>query len=143
MSERTPKHLSCPIVVLRILPETVTGDAMADELRDELLALYLSAHAQHVVLDFEGVRYLSSAGFRPLLRLNRQVRERGGRLVLCQLSPEIREIFTVTRLISNSRMMPATFEVQPDVASAVANLLQTPPEKQDGTSSEPSGGPQG
>ncbi len=128
MSERIPQHVTCPVVVLRISPASVTGDTLADELRDELLALYLSAHAQHVVLDFTAVRYLSSAGFRPLLRLNRQVRERGGRLVLCQLAPEIQEIFAVTRLISTTRMMPATFEVQPDVPSAVTNLLQTAPE---------------
>lgn len=131
MSERIPKHVLCPVVVLQIIPDTVTGDVLADELRDELLALYLSSHAQHVVLDFMGVRYLSSAGFRPLLRLNRQVRERGGRLVLCQLQPDIKEIFAVTRLISTNRMTPATFEVQPDVASAVANLLQTPSDRPD------------
>lgn len=131
MSERIPKHVSCPVVVLRILPDTVTGDVLADEIRDELLALYLSAHAQHVVLDFSAIRYLSSAGFRPLLRLNRQVRERGGRLILCQLLPEVKEIFAVTRLISTNRMTPATFEVQPDVPSAVANLLQSPADRPD------------
>lgn len=129
MSERTPKHVSCPVVVLRLDTENVTGDSLADELRDELLAFYLSAHAENLVLDFSPVRYLSSAGFRPLLRLNRQVREGGGRLILCHLNPDIKEVFAVTRLISTSRVGPATFEVQPDVPSAVANLLQTPPDR--------------
>jgi len=128
MPEHILKHLSCPVIVLRITTSNVTGDSLADELRDELLAVYLSAHAQHLVLDFTDVRYLSSAGFRPLLRLNRQVREHGGRLVLCHLSEEVTEIFAVTRLISTNRIIPATFEVQPDVAAAVAHLLQKPAE---------------
>ncbi len=143
MSERTPTHLTCPVVVLRLITQNVSGDTIADELRDELLALYLSSHAQHVVLDFSDVRYLSSAGFRPLLRLNRQVRERGGRLVLCHLSDEIKEIFTVTHLISASRLTPATFEMQPDVPAAVAHLLQeapapaeVPAEQNDGVSAD-------
>ncbi len=101
---------------------------MADEMRDEMLGIYLSAHGVNVVLDFEGVKYLSSAGFRPLLRLNRQVRERGGRLVLCNLCAEVKEIFAVTRLISTSKVAPATFEVQADAPAAVASLYQTMPE---------------
>lgn len=107
---------------------------MADELRDEMLAIYLSAHSVNLVLDFRNVTYLSSAAFRPLLRLNRQVRERGGRLVLCGFSAEVREIFAVTHLISANKSMPATFEVQADVPAAVASLYQTHPE-----SSAPSG----
>ncbi len=126
MPEHVLKHLTCPVVVLRLIPEKVIGDTLADELRDELLAIYLSAHAQHLVLDFSAVRYLSSAGFRPLLRLNRQVRERGGRLILCRLCAEVKEIFEVTRLISDNRLMPATFEVQRDVPAALAHLLQEP-----------------
>lgn len=126
MMEKPLRHISCPTIVLRVTATDIRGDVMADELRDELLAIYLSANAVNVVLDFQAVKYLSSAGFRPLLRLNRQVREKGGRLLLCALSKEVEEIFSVTRLISTNRLVPATFEVQPDVASAVASLQHTP-----------------
>src|SRR5262245_42891742 len=118
MMEKPLRHITCPVIVLHITATDIRGDIMADELRDELLAMYLTVGAVNVVLDFTGVVYLSSAGFRPLLRLNRQVREKGGRLLLCGLSKEVEEIFSVTRLISTSRMAPATFEVQPDVAAA-------------------------
>jgi anti-anti-sigma factor len=125
MMDKPLRHVSCPALVVRITDSDVRGDLMADELRDELLALYLSAHAVHVVLDFQEVNYLSSAGFRPLLRLNRQVREKGGRLVLCGLSRGVEEVFAITRLISNNRLIPATFEVQPSVPAAVASLYHS------------------
>jgi anti-anti-sigma factor len=78
--------------------------------------------ARHVVVDFEAVAYLSSASFRPLLSLLREVRARQGHLVLCNLNPNVHEIFTVTRLISSHGSAPAAFEVQADVAAAVASL---------------------
>jgi anti-anti-sigma factor len=124
MSERQLKHVNCPVIVLHLTGTNINSDLMADEMRDEMLAVYLSAHGVNVVLDFQNVKYLSSSGFRPLLRLNRQVRERGGRLILCSLCAEVKEIFAVTRLISTNKMGPATFDVQADVATAVACLYQ-------------------
>jgi anti-anti-sigma factor len=129
MSERRFQHVTTPVVVVRIKETQVMGDTLAEALRDEFLMVYLPSGATNVVIDFQMVTYLSSAGFRPLLSLNRQVRERGGRLVLCNLSKEVEEIFAVTRLISSSKSLPATFEVQKDVPAAVAALYasQAPP----------------
>ncbi len=127
MSVRQLQHLTCSVVVVRVTEGDIRGDALADALRDEFLAVYEAARATHLVVDFEGVTYLSSAGFRPLLRLNRTVRERGGRLLLCNLSPEVHEVFAVTRLISDDRAIPAAFEVQRDVPAAVGCLYNHVP----------------
>jgi anti-sigma B factor antagonist len=128
MSEESTRRVSSPVIVLRIEAAQVTGDSMADELRDEFLTVCSRAAAQNVVLDFQRVTYISSAGFRPLLSLLREVRTRGGRLILCGLTPDVQETFAVTRLISTSGSAPAAFEVQPDIRSAVATLdLSLPP----------------
>ncbi len=128
MSEQKPKRVSSPVVVLRIEAAQVSGDTLADELRDDFLAICSRTAAQNVVLDFQSVVYISSAGFRPLLSLLREIRGRGGRLILCGLNPDVHETFTVTRLISTSGAVPAAFEVQPDIRSAVAALdLAVPP----------------
>ncbi|MFO0843680.1 MAG: STAS domain-containing protein [Gemmataceae bacterium] len=100
------------------------GDAVADGLRDELLALYDQSGAQHVVLDLESVVYLSSAGIRPLLSLSKKVREREGRLVLCRLHEEVNGVLLATRLISSHGSAPATFESRSDVPAAVSSLYQ-------------------
>jgi anti-anti-sigma factor len=128
MSEPQSNYVSCPVVVLRIEPSQIMGDTMADALRDELLALRRQVGARHVVIDFQSVTYMSSAGFRPLLSLLRDVRASGGRLMLCNLHPDVREVFSVTRLISPNHSSPAAFEARADVAEAIANLdLSTPP----------------
>jgi anti-anti-sigma factor len=126
MAEAQFQHLNCPVVVFAIREAQVKGDTLAEALRDEFLAVYQPSGATHAVVDFKAVTYLSSAGFRPLLTLLRQVRERGGRLVFCNLAPEVEETFAVTRLISTSGSAPASFEVQPDVPAAVASLYRTP-----------------
>jgi anti-anti-sigma factor len=122
MSEKPFKHISCPIMVIRIEPAQLVGDVLADAVREEFLAARRAVGARHVVVDFQPVTYLSSASFRPLLSLLREVRAQQGRLVLCNLQPDVHEVFSVTRLISSNGDSPAAFEVQTDLASAIASL---------------------
>ena len=124
MPDPQARLVGCPVVVLSIREPLLNDDAIAEDLRDELLALYLKVGAVNAVLDFQAVTHMSSAGFRPLLSLNRQVRERGGRLVLCNMRPEVEEIFTVTRLIDPSGAGQAAFLAHPTVQSAVAHVCQ-------------------
>ncbi|HKB36402.1 MAG TPA: STAS domain-containing protein [Gemmataceae bacterium] len=49
-------------------------------------------------LDLVGIRYLSSSALGKLLALNRKVRAAGGQLVLCNPSPAVVEILTITGL---------------------------------------------
>jgi anti-anti-sigma factor len=123
MTESSWKYLRCPVVVLRINQDQVHGDALAETLRDELLAVYERSGTVNVVLDLGQVTYLSSAGIRPLLGLNRRIHENGGRMVLCNLQPEIAGVLSITRLIQGPGSL-ATFETQPDVPGAVASLYQ-------------------
>jgi anti-anti-sigma factor len=67
---------------------------------------------------------MASLGFRPLLSLNRLVRQRQGRFILCGLQPQVAETFAVTRLIDTSGVHRATFENFPDVPTAVADLYR-------------------
>jgi anti-sigma B factor antagonist len=124
MPEPQARLVGCPVVVLSLRDAQINNDAVAEDLRDELLALYLQVGAVNVILDFQAVTYLSSAGFRPLLSLNRHVRERGGRLVLCNMRPEVEEVFVVTRLIDPTGAGPAAFLAQPTIASAVIQVCQ-------------------
>jgi anti-anti-sigma factor len=124
MSEHPSKYVRCPVVVLRVSESQVSGDAVADALRDELLALYKASGAIHAVVDMEQVTYLSSAGIRPLLSLNREVRDREGRLILCNLARDVESVLVATRLVSSSRAVPATFEKHANVPESVASLYQ-------------------
>jgi anti-anti-sigma factor len=122
MTEHLPTYVRCPLIVLRVNESQVMGDTVADTLRDELQAAYRASGAVHVVIDLQQVAYLSSAGIRPLLALNRDVRDREGRLLLCNLSEDVESVFIATRLVSTSPSTPSPFEKHADVPAAVASL---------------------
>jgi anti-anti-sigma factor len=125
-SDRGPRHLKSRteqgVLILTVTEPQLRGDALANALRHELLAAVAGTRAPKVVLDFHAVTALSSEAFRPLLSLRRAIEEQGGRLVLCHLAPVVAQAFHATRMISTSRSSTAAFDVQPDVAAALASL---------------------
>jgi anti-anti-sigma factor len=127
MSEPPARKVDCPVVVLSLNEPQINNDVVAEALRDEMLSLYTGVGAVHAVIDFHKVQYLSSAGFRPLLSLNRQVRERGGRLVLCNMQPQVQEVFAVTRLIDPDGKTRTAFHGEPTTPDAVAYLYHAEP----------------
>jgi anti-anti-sigma factor len=126
MPEPQFRHVRCRledgVLVITIAEQQVQGDELADALRQEFFQALDHFQAGRAVLDFQEVKYLGSAGFRPLLSLHRRLRGQGGALLLCNLSPEVAEVFHITRLISTSRSYVAPFETAPSVAEAVARL---------------------
>lgn len=122
MADLSFKNISCPVAVFRIEPAQVIGDDVADALRGELLAARRAVGARSVIVDFQPVTYMSSASFRPLLSLLRELRAHGGRLVLCNLQPYVHEVFSVARLISTHGATNAAFEVQANLTAAIASL---------------------
>lgn len=126
MAEPNFKHISCRkepgILVIVLADEKIQGDELGDSIRQSLLAAVSHYQVNKVVIDFRNVRYLSSAGFRPLLSLHRKLTDTRGRMVFCNLSPEILEVFTVTRLISSTRTGTAPFERAIDLADALARF---------------------
>jgi anti-sigma B factor antagonist len=123
MTEQPFQYICCPILVIQIEPAQLIGDVLAEAVREEFLRARQLVGARSIIVDFQTVTYLSSASFRPLLSLLRAVRAQGGRLVLCNLRPEVHEVFSVTRLISTNGSTPAAFEWKQDVAAAVASLI--------------------
>jgi len=66
----------------------------------------------NVVLNFEKVKFLSSAVLGLLIRISKKIYERGGNLRLCSINSKIFEIFKITRL---NRI----FDIEHDVAGAL------------------------
>jgi anti-anti-sigma factor len=55
----------------------------------------VEAGSIRILVDLRQVNYISSAGFRSLLVVGKSLDERGGKLVLCSLSAEIRRLFEI------------------------------------------------
>ena len=65
---------------------------------DELIKLLNKTNEEHLLLDFRGVDFMSSAMLGTLIRFNKKCKEFKVKLKLCEISPGIREVFKITRL---------------------------------------------
>ncbi|MCL5997655.1 MAG: STAS domain-containing protein [Chloroflexi bacterium] len=67
-------------------------DASTVSILERALLRAFSLGAKAIVIDMGEVTYISSSGLRVLLTARRQARERGGDILLCALSPNVRDV---------------------------------------------------
>ena len=84
--------------VVRFVDKKIIDAAEIDQLGNELVALVDEGQKTQLLLNFEGVEFLSSAALNQLIRLHRRTKEVGGMVRICHLHPQIREVFALTRL---------------------------------------------
>ena len=69
--------------------DTTTSPQLEQELEPEL------GNVKKITFDFEKLDYISSAGLRVLLAAQKTMNKQGS-MVICNVSPEVKEIFDVT-----------------------------------------------
>ena len=87
-----------PVTVAKFTTHTLIEEEKLRAVGERLLELGEQVGRHPLLLDFAGVQRLSSEMMGKLLGLQRRVQARGGRLALCNISPAIREIFSILRL---------------------------------------------
>lgn len=65
-----------------------------------------------MIIDFQRIQFISSAGLRVLLLAAKKVKPYGGKIVLCEMSKDVREVFDISGFSS-------IFDIQESVSSAV------------------------
>src|SRR5438128_1633205 len=65
---------------------------------EQLFNLVDESGRKKLLLNFGNVEYMSSAALGKLITLNKKVQAAGGKLVLCNIDPQIREVFEITKL---------------------------------------------
>lgn len=86
------------VAMVRFLDRKIIDAANIQELGDELNALVDKDKNKSLVLNFATVEFLSSAALNKLIILDKKVKGAGGKMRLCNLRPEIYEVFAITRL---------------------------------------------
>jgi anti-sigma B factor antagonist len=86
------------VAMVRFLDRKIMDPTGINELGDELIALVEKEQRKNLLLNFSGVEFLSSAALNKLIILDKRIKTQGGKLQLCNLRPEIFDIFAVTRL---------------------------------------------
>lgn len=86
------------LAVVRFLDRKIVDSANIEEMGDDLFTIVEKDKFKNVLLNFDGVEFLSSAALNKLIMMDRKVKTAGGKLRLCTLRAEIMEVFTITRL---------------------------------------------
>lgn len=95
--------------VVVLSPRGRIDHAAAEELRSAL-APHLARCGQgqdHVVLDFAGVDYISSAGLRVLMLAAKQAKAQSGFLAVAAVQPLVQEILEISKFTLVLRTLPS------------------------------------
>ena len=81
---------------------------------------YLEKGETRVVLDLSQLDYISSSGLRLVLMMGKRLSLKGGKLALCGLKPQIREVFEISGFISIVTVVGTRAEAEAAVSAASA-----------------------
>src|SRR6516165_8603500 len=85
------------VAVVRFMARKVLDEHTILAIGDDLL-VFVEGSPGRVLVNFANIDYLSSSMLRLLVKVQERIDSAGGRLVLCNMTPDIRELFTVTTL---------------------------------------------
>ena len=74
------------------------SSANAIAIEKEVLAV-VELGSRNLVFDFSGLQFISSAGLRMVLVVAKRLGAQGGQLVLCDMQPQVREVFDISGLL--------------------------------------------
>lgn len=86
------------VAVIKFSDEKVVDPARIEKLGKELLSLADADERQKLLINFENVRFFSSAAINKLIVLEKRVRARGAKLRLSNLRQEVKDLFSFTNL---------------------------------------------
>ena len=103
------------VTVIRFVDRKILDEANIQELGKELFALVEEDNRKSLLLNFSNVEFLSSAALGKLITLDKKVKAHGGKLKLCNIRPEIYEVFAITKLNK-------LFDIQDTEEKAIASF---------------------
>jgi anti-sigma B factor antagonist len=86
------------VTVVSFTDRKILDEQNIQAIGEQLYGLVDDAGKKKMLLNFGRVEYLSSAALGKLITLNKKVQTAGGRLALCCIDPQIKEVFDITGL---------------------------------------------
>ncbi len=86
------------VTVVNFVDRKILDDQNIQIIGDQLFGLVENEGFRKLLLNFGNVEYLSSAALGKLITLNKKLHTAGGRLILCNIDPQILEVFEITKL---------------------------------------------
>ena len=86
------------ITVVNFVDKKILDEQNIQVIGEQLFSLVDELGRRKILLNFKNVEFLSSAALGKLITLNKKLTQAGGRLVLCNIDPQIHEVFEITKL---------------------------------------------
>ncbi len=86
------------VTVVNFVDRRILDEQNIQVIGEQLFSLVDEVGRRKILLNFGNVEFLSSAALGKLIALQKKLQAVGGRLILCNIDPEIYEVFEITRL---------------------------------------------
>lgn len=86
------------VAVINFVDRKILDEQNIQVIGEQLFGLVDQEGKRKLLLNFSNVEYLSSAALGKLITLNKKLQGVGGRLILCNIDPQIYEVFEITKL---------------------------------------------
>lgn len=86
------------VCVVNFTDRKILDEQNIQAIGEQLFSLVDEHQRKKILLNFSNVEYLSSAALAKLITLNKKLQQAGGRLILCNIDPQIYEVFEITKL---------------------------------------------
>ena len=86
------------VTVVNFVDKKILDEPAIQVIGEQLFSLVDESGRRKLLLNFHNVDFLSSAALGKLITLNKKLQALGGKLVLCEISPTIYEVFEITKL---------------------------------------------
>jgi anti-sigma B factor antagonist len=86
------------VTVVNFTDRKILDEQNIQLIGEQLFSLVDESGRKKILLNFGNVEYLSSAALGKLITLNKKLQAAGGKLILCNIDPQIYEVFEITKL---------------------------------------------
>jgi len=86
------------VTVVNFIDRKILDEQNIQIIGEQLFGLVDEEGCRKLLLNFGNVEFLSSAALGKLITLNKKIQAAKGRLILCNIDPQIHEVFEITKL---------------------------------------------
>ncbi|MDG2380442.1 MAG: STAS domain-containing protein [Pirellulaceae bacterium] len=106
------------VLVIKILATAMRDTQVCYGIRDQMIEAIDPDQTQNVIIDLENLTFIGSIGFLGFLAVRRKIPK--SRIIVCNLTDTIREMFLLCRLISEDNSADSPFEVRATLQESLA-----------------------
>jgi anti-sigma B factor antagonist len=94
------------VTVVNFLDKRILDEPTIQAIAEQLFSLVDDSGKRELLLNFNNVEYLSSAALGKLINLHKKLQGLQGRLAMCNVIPQIFEVFAITKLDKIFKIFP-------------------------------------